>query len=364
MIARKILFYSSKRGERPTCVASSARSVHWHRRPGACEPSFARRGTAPTAGIKGSAGAFRIRGRPLRHRTRAGRPAHAGFFRKRHEQLRRTALSGKLSFDGPTAGSAHEHPGTRRANHAGFFGTLFQDSGEHGPRHRDRVAFLRVCSGKFTRGIWTIHGRLNKEFKLTRPLHFFAQEREIIEEAWPGDIVGLVDTTGDFRIGDTLCEGKQLEYEGVPRFSPEFFAGVVLNDPMKRKQLKKGLEQLTEEGVIQIFHQPGRGEAQPILGAVGALQFEVLQHRMKAEYTVDMRLERLSYKLARWITAKDSKADFDSELRKLGTHADNRLLEDRDGLPVCLFATEWGANWAEQNYKSLCFLATAPAIRE
>jgi peptide chain release factor 3 len=262
-------------------------------------------------------------------------------------------------------------PGPRMSNQGpveptmpDFSGLFFKIQANMDPRHRDRVAFLRVCSGKFTRGIGAIHGRLNKEFKLARPLHFFAQEREIIEEAWPGDIVGLVDTTGDFRIGDTLCEGKPLEYEGVPRFSPEFFAGVVLNDPMKRKQLKKGLEQLTEEGVIQIFHQPGRGEGQPILGAVGALQFEVLQHRMKAEYTVDMRLERLSYMRARWITARDGSVDFANELRKLGSHADNRVLEDRDGLPVCLFATEWGANWAETNYKDLCFLATAPAIRE
>jgi peptide chain release factor 3 len=242
-------------------------------------------------------------------------------------------------------------------------GLNFKIQANMDPKHRDRVAFLRVCSGKFSRGITARHGRLDKDFKLARPLHFFAQEREIIEEAWPGDIVGLVDTSGDFRIGDTLFENRAVEYEGVPRFSPEFFAGVVLNDPLKRKQLKKGLDQLTEEGVVQIFYPPDRGETQPVLGAVGALQFEVLQHRIKAEYNVEMRLERLPYTRARWITAKDPGVDIAARLSVVGSHADNRYLQDRDGLAVILFASDWSVNWAQDNYKDLNFLTTAPLIR-
>jgi len=263
----------------------------------------------------------------------------------------------------PPPGPRNSDQGPVEPTDPRFSGLFFKIQANMDPKHRDRVAFLRVCSGKFVRGISANHGRLKKEFKLSRPLHFFAQEREIIEEAWPGDIVGLVDTTGDFRIGDTLCEKDFLEYEGVPRFSPEFFAGVVLTDPLKRKQLKKGLDQLTEEGVVQIFFPPDRSEAQPIVGAIGGLQFEVLQHRLKAEYTVDMRLDRLPYTRARWITSKEPTVDLPKRLRTVGGHADNRYLVDRDGLPVVLFATDWNVSWAQDNYKDLNFLTVAPLIR-
>jgi peptide chain release factor 3 len=260
----------------------------------------------------------------------------------------------------PPPGPRLAKEGIVEPNEPGFSGLFFKIQANMDPKHRDRVAFLRVCSGKFTRGITVQHGRLDKEFKLARPLHFFAQEREIIEEAWPGDIVGLVDTTGEFRIGDTVAENRKLEFEGVPRFSPEHFAAVILNDPLKRKQLKKGLDQLTEEGVVQIFFPPDSGESQPILGAVGALQFEVLQHRIKAEYNVDMKIERLSYSRARWVTAKTSDVDLTTRLRAVGGHADHRYLQDRDGLPVILFTTDWSLNWTLDNYKDLNFLTTAP----
>jgi peptide chain release factor 3 len=237
-----------------------------------------------------------------------------------------------------------------------FSGLFFKIQANMDPQHRDRVAFLRVCSGHFTRGMAATHARLKKEFKLSKPLHFFAQEREVIEEAWPGDIVGLLDTTGDFRIGDTLCVGKVLEYEGVPRFSPEHFAGIATADPMKRKQLKKGLDQLSEEGVVQIFRQPGRGDAQPILGAVGALQFEVLEHRLKAEYNVDARLERLGFVKARWVVGEGV------DLQDFNRHADSCYLEDRDGQPVILFKNDWSVGWAEGKFKTLKFLSTAPLV--
>src|SRR5262249_32258687 len=124
-----------------------------------------------------------------------------------------------------------------------FSGFIFKIQANMDPAHRDRVAFMRVCSGKFERNMTVKHARLEKSVKLSKPLHFFAQERVVIEEAWPGDIVGLLDTSGDLRIGDTLCEGQTFEYAGVPRFSPEHFASISILDPMKRKQLKKGLDQ-------------------------------------------------------------------------------------------------------------------------
>ncbi len=238
-----------------------------------------------------------------------------------------------------------------------FSGFIFKIQANMDPAHRDRVAFMRICSGKFTRNMSVKHARLNKEIKLSKPLHFFAQERIIIDEAWPGDIVGLLDTSGELRIGDTLCEGKRFEYTGVPRFSPEYFSSITIKDPMKRKQLKKGLDQLAEEGVVQVYKQRGFGDKDPILGAVGALQFEVLEHRLRAEYNVDVKMERLPYIHARWVTGEGLDADY-FERRE-----DSRCLEDRDGQPVILFKSDWGLRWAEDNYKGLQFLKSAPMIR-
>jgi peptide chain release factor 3 len=238
-----------------------------------------------------------------------------------------------------------------------FSGFVFKIQANMDPSHRDRVAFMRVCSGKFTRNMQVKHTRLNQDIKLSKPLHFFAQERVIVDEAWPGDIVGLLDTSGELRIGDTLCEKSRFEYEGVPRFSPEHFASVRIMDPMKRKQLKKGLDQLAEEGVVQVYKQRGMGDKDPILGAVGALQFEVLEHRLKGEYNVQVKIERLPYIHARWVEGTGLDADY-FERRE-----DSRCLEDRDGQPVILFKSDWGLRWAEDNYKTLKFLKTAPMIR-
>ncbi|MEW6057235.1 MAG: peptide chain release factor 3 [Bdellovibrionota bacterium] len=239
-----------------------------------------------------------------------------------------------------------------------FSGFIFKIQANMDPSHRDRVAFLRVCSGKFTRGMGVQHARLEKAVKLSKPLHFLAQERVVIEEAWPGDIVGLLDTTGDLRIGDTLCEGGGFEYEGVPRFSPEHFAGVQILDPMKRKQLKKGLDQLSEEGVVQVYKQRGLGDKDPILGAVGALQFEVLKFRLQAEYGVSVNIEKLPFVHARWLEGEGF--DSDAFERREG----NRCLEDRDGQLVILFRSDWSLGWAEDNYNNFKFLKTAPLPRK
>ncbi len=168
------------------------------------------------------------------------------------------------------------------------------------PNHRDRIAFVRICSGRFARGMEVTHVRTGKTLALTRPLQFMAQERTIVDEAFSGDIIGLWDG-GNLRIGDTLCEGAPLEFEGIPRFSPEHFVRVRLTDPLKRKQLKKGLDQLSEEGAVQLFFDRTRLERDPMLGAVGVLQFEVIQHRLKSEYGVNVGFDRLPYLHARWI---------------------------------------------------------------
>ena len=241
-----------------------------------------------------------------------------------------------------------------------FSGFIFKIQANMVPSHRDRVAFMRICSGKFVRNMSVRHVRLEKEIKLSKPLQFFAQERVIIEEAWPGDIVGLLDTTGDLRIGDTLCcqDNEQIiEYKGVPRFAPEHFAAITIKDPIKRKQLKKGLDQLSEEGVVQVFRQRGLGDKDPILGAVGALQFEVLQHRLLTEYRVEVRIEKLPYIHARWAVGAGLDPDY-FERRE-----DSRCLEDRDGFSVVLFKSDWGLRWAEENYKSVEFLKTAPELK-
>jgi len=243
-----------------------------------------------------------------------------------------------------------------------FSGFIFKIQANMDPSHRDRVAFMRICSGKFTRGMTVRHARLAEDVKLAKPLNFFGQERVIIDEAWPGDIVGLLDTSGELRIGDTLVEGAKFEFEGVPRFSPEHFAGVLIKDPMKRKQLQKGLDQLSEEGVIQIYRQRGMGDKDPVLGAVGALQFEVLQFRLKAEYSVEVRIEKLAFVHARWVVSANGGPPGGDDLDFFGRREDSRCLEDRDSQPVLLFKSDWSLRWAVENYKQLQFLKTAPRV--
>ena len=181
-----------------------------------------------------------------------------------------------------------------------FSGFVFKIQANMDPLHRDRVAFARVCSGRFRRGMEVNHVRTGKTLTLNRTLQFLGQERTFIDEAFAGDVIGMWDP-GVLRIGDTLCEQGDWEFEGIPRFSPEYFVRVRLTDPMKRKQLKKGLEQLSEEGAVQLFFDRTRLERDPVLGAVGVLQFEVTQHRLKSEYGVSVVLEALPYRIARWV---------------------------------------------------------------
>ena len=231
-----------------------------------------------------------------------------------------------------------------------FSGFVFKIQANMDPAHRDRVAFVRVVSGKFTRGMEATHARTGRMLKLAKPLQFLAQERTLVEEAWAGDILGLWDP-GNLRIGDSLAEGAAVAYEGIPRFSPEHFNRVVMLDPGKRKQLKKGLDQLSEEGAVQVFFDPERMERDPVLGAVGVLQFEVIQHRLNAEYGAEVSYARLPFTLARWVEGEG----FDP--KRFDDPPGVASLVDLEGRPLVLFQSAWHLERAQRENPRLTFVA-------
>ena len=231
-----------------------------------------------------------------------------------------------------------------------FSGFVFKIQANMDPRHRDRIAFVRICSGKFTRGMEVLHARTGRPFSMSRTVQFLGQERTQVDEAYAGDILGVWDG-GVLRIGDTLVSGKAFEFQGVPRFSPEHFVMTALKDPLKRKQLKMGLEQLSEEGAVQLFFDRHRLSRDPILGAVGVLQFEVIQHRLQAEYGVAVNLSPLPYKYARWVTG----AEFDPN--KFERPGRMTCVLDVEGRPLILFDTDWALRDAVDSNKELTFIA-------
>jgi peptide chain release factor 3 len=233
-----------------------------------------------------------------------------------------------------------------------FSAFVFKIQANMDPHHRDRVAFVRICSGRFRRGMEVLHPRTQKSLTLSRPMHFQAQERTVIEEAFSGDIVGLWDP-GVLRIGDTLCDGDPVEYEGVPRFSPEHFVRVRLTDPLKRKQLKKGLDQLSEEGAVQMFFDRKRLERDPVLGAIGQLQFEVTQARLKAEYGVSVAFDPLPFVHARWVEG----APEDMHLEKFERLGRSTCVTDVEERPLVLFENDWGLRTAVDDNPKLKFIA-------
>ena len=233
-----------------------------------------------------------------------------------------------------------------------FSGFVFKIQANMDPSHRDRIAFMRVVSGRFERGMTVKHLRLGKDVRLSKSTSFLAQERTSVDEAFPGDVIGLFDP-GIFGIGDTLCEANQEPFEGIPRFSPEHFSQVRVKDALKRKQLKAGLDQLSEEGAIQVFRQKGMGDQNPILGAVGALQFEVLEFRLRTEYNVDVVMERLPFTIARWAVGPSfNPRDFERG-------DSSTCVEDSKGAPIILFRNEWALRWALDHSKGLEFRTTA-----
>ncbi|HXJ23514.1 MAG TPA: peptide chain release factor 3 [Polyangia bacterium] len=240
--------------------------------------------------------------------------------------------------------------GTIQPTSPEFSGFVFKIQANMDPRHRDRIAFVRVCSGKFTRGMEATHARTGKPVAMTRTVQFLGQERTSVEEAWAGDILGVWDG-GALRIGDTLVAGKPFEFQGVPRFSPEHFVIAALKDPMKRKQLKIGLEQLSEEGAVQMFFDRLRLSRDPILGAVGVLQFEVIQHRLQSEYGVAVQLQPLPYKHARWVTGTPF------EPNKFERPGRTTCVLDVEDRPLILFDTDWALRDAIQTNPNLTFIA-------
>jgi len=227
-----------------------------------------------------------------------------------------------------------------------FTGFVFKIQANMNPRHRDRIAFMRVVSGRFTRGMDAMLGRTGEPLRLAKPHSFMAQERSIVEEAWPGDIVGLYDP-GSLRIGDSLSEGAPIAFTGIPRFAPEFFAQLSIRDAMKRKALDQGLLQLSHEGVIQLFFPPVGSRSEPYLGAVGQLQFEVLKERLKYEYSVDVTYHTTPYRLARWIGGSPE------GLKWLKARRDYAVMEDRNGQPVLLADSPFSLTYALGNAPGL-----------
>ncbi len=239
-----------------------------------------------------------------------------------------------------------------------FSAFVFKIQANMDKAHRDRVAFLRVCSGKFERGMKVLHVRTGKELRLANPTAFMAQERTIVEEGFAGDVMGVYDP-GVFEIGDTLTGGAQFRFEEIPSFAPEHFARVVMADPMRRKQLKKGLEQLAQEGTIQLYRPPAGREGDAILGAVGRLQLEVVKHRLKGEYDADVRLETMQCEYARWVSRDDGT---DIDLLAFDRQRVGIPCVDVRGRAVVLFAGDWQLNSAKREFPGVSYAETARGV--
>ena len=214
-----------------------------------------------------------------------------------------------------------------------FSGFVFKIQANMDPQHRDRMAFLRVCSGRFEKDMMVHHARLGRKIRMTRPHRLFGRDRETIEEAYPGDVVGLVNP-GVFAIGDTLCSDGPLTFDPIPQFPPECFGLLHSTDISKYKQFQKGLKQLEEEGVMQVFLAPDQVRREPVLAAVGDLQFDVVVSRLRSEYGVTATVERLPYTCARWVKGEPD------ALARVYWPMDTLRLVDREGRPIVLFGSE------------------------
>lgn len=232
-----------------------------------------------------------------------------------------------------------------------FSGFIFKIHANLDPRHRDRIAFVRVCSGKFLRSKYYHHVRLQKEIRFNNPYSFLARNKDIIEDAYPGDVVGLFDT-GNFKIGDTLTEGEDYFFLGIPSFSPEIFKELVNKDPLKTKQLEKGINQLMDEGVAQLFTQFGGNKK--IIGCVGELQFEVIQYRLLEEYGAACEFRALPFFKACWLTSNDTK-----KLEDFLRYKQQNSAEDKDGNPVYLAQSEWFLKTEIDNNPDITFHFTS-----
>ncbi|MBS3027390.1 MAG: peptide chain release factor 3 [Dolichospermum sp. DET50] len=236
-----------------------------------------------------------------------------------------------------------------------FTGFIFKLQANMDPKHRDRIAFVRVCTGKFEKDMTVNHARTGKVVRLSRPQKLFAQERESIDVAYPGDVIGL-NNPGVFAIGDTIYTGQKLEYEGIPYFSPELFATLRNPNPSKFKQFQKGVSELREEGAVQIMYSVDEAKRDPILAAVGQLQFEVVQFRLQNEYGVETILDSLPYSVARWVEGGWE------ALKQVGRLFNTTTVKDSMGRPVLLFRNEWNCQQLEGDHPELKLSATAPVF--
>lgn len=228
-----------------------------------------------------------------------------------------------------------------------FSGFVFKIHANLDPKHRDRIAFLRICSGVFERNKYYHHVRENKQLRFSNPTAFMAQQKSVIDEAFPGDVIGLYDA-GNFKIGDTLTEGANFQFKGIPSFSPELFRYVTNLDPMKTKQLQKGLEQLTDEGVAQLFTKKVDGRR--VIGTVGALQFEVIQHRLKAEYNASASFDNINLYKALWISCSD-KNKLNAFMQDRAAH----IAFDKEERPVFLAESAWLLQMAQEKFPDIQF---------
>jgi peptide chain release factor 3 len=233
----------------------------------------------------------------------------------------------------PSPGSRESDAGPIDPVERGFSGFVFKIQANMDPDHRDRVAFLRVCSGRFVKDSSSLHVRTGKKLRLSKSTLVQARDRESLAEAYPGDVIGLFDP-GIFRIGDTVADEGSFAFAGIPTFSPEMFVRVEVAEVMKRKSLEKGLEQLAQEGAVQLFSETGAGSAAPIIGAMGQLQFDVLAHRMASEYKVKLRLTPMPHQLARWPLA-----GFEADAFRYSDAV--KVVQDREGRPVLLLKSAW-----------------------
>ena len=232
-----------------------------------------------------------------------------------------------------------------------FAGFVFKIHANMDPKHRDRIAFLRVCSGTFHRNTNYLHVRQNRKMKFSNPTSFMAEKKTVVDEAYPGDVIGLYDS-GNFKIGDTVTEGEVLHFKGIPSFSPELFRFVNNANPMKAKQLAKGIKQLMDEGVAQLFTKEDNGRQ--IIGTVGALQFEVIQYRLEHEYGASVQYEPLNLHKACWVSCKDPK-----KLKEFVNRRKRDIARDKDGQLVFLAESAWTMKMAQENFPDIAFHFTS-----
>ena len=238
--------------------------------------------------------------------------------------------------------------GMIQAQDPDFSAFVFKIQANMNKNHRDRVAFMRICSGRFDAEQEVLHVQGERTLRLQQPQQMMAEERHVVSEAYAGDIIGVFDP-GMFSIGDTVCvPGKKFRFEGIPTFAPEHFARVSLLDSMKRKQFVKGIEQIAQEGAIQIFRQVRGGMEEVIVGVVGVLQFDVLRFRLENEYNVDIRLDMLPYEYIRWIGNPQ-----ETDTEKIVGTSDMKIVEDMKGNPLLLFVNAWSVGMVEERNPSL-----------